>query len=98
MMRRWGDQSNPGGGMTHSSNDFVHLVSRQLSAFSRLGSLGHFYLQVIGIHQVLRGHAKTRRGNLLNRATAPIAVGIAFEAFRIFAALPRVAFRTNAVH
>ena len=53
--------------MSHSTNPIVHFVSGKLTAFSWLGSLGHFDLELVGICQVVGSYAKTTRGYLLDR-------------------------------
>jgi hypothetical protein len=70
----------------------VHLVAGQLAALAGLGALRHLDLQLVGVHQVVRRHAEAARGHLLDRAAAPVAVGIAAcEARLVFAALAGVA-------
>ena len=62
--------------MAHTSNPIVHLVSGQVTAFARLGSLGHLDLQLDGVGQVVRCHAKTSGSNLLDGAAFAVAVGL----------------------
>ncbi len=54
----------------------IHFVPGQLSAFARLGALRNLDLQVVRIHQIIDGHAESRRSHLLDRAAPQIAVGI----------------------
>ena len=46
-------------------DNLVHLEAGQLTALSRLGTLGHLDLDLFGIHQVFGGHTETSGGNLL---------------------------------
>ena len=66
MVGRRGDQRDARNGMTRLCNDVVHLVPRQLPAFSRLGSLGHLDLYFICIYQVFRCYAETSRCHLFD--------------------------------
>ena len=56
--------------MAHARNRFVHFVAGKLAAFAGLRALRHLDLQLVGIHQVVGGHAEARRGHLLD-GTAP---------------------------
>ena len=55
--------------MSHSTNPIVHFVSGKLTAFSWLGSLGHFDLKLCRICQVMTGYTKSSRRNLLDGAS-----------------------------
>ena len=48
----------------------------QLAAFAGLRALRDLDLQIVRVDQVIRGDAETRRGHLLDRAAAQIAVRI----------------------
>ena len=98
VMRRRRDQAYAGDGMAHPRDDFVHFVAGQLAAFAGLGALRHFDLQFVGVDQVIGGDAEARGGHLLDRAAAPVAVGIALEASFVFPALAGVGFAADAVH
>ena len=84
--------------MAHTSNPIVHLVSGQVTAFARLGSLGHLDLQLDGVGQVVRCHAKTSRSNLLDRAAFTVAVGLWSIADGVLTAFTRIRFTADAVH
>ena len=54
----------------------IHLVARQLAAFAGLGALRDLDLQLVGIHQIIRGDAEPAGRHLLDGAAPPIAVRI----------------------
>src|SRR6185312_6113674 len=97
-MRRWRDQSNTGCRVARTGDPVINLMAGQLPAFARFGALGHFYLQLIGIGQVVRSNAETRRSDLFNCRPHGIAVRYRFISYFIFASLAGVAFTANAVH
>ena len=55
----------------------IHLVAGQLSALSRLGSLGHLNLNLLGADQILRGHTESSRSHSIHHAGLPWELGIA---------------------
>src|SRR5258708_26248612 len=96
---RWRrDQSHPGRRVTNLRDEIIDLVAGKLTALAGLRTLRHLDLQLVSIHQVMAGHAKTRRRDLLDRTAAKIAVGIANEAGGILAALAGVALAADPVH
>ena len=84
--------------MPQPRDDIIHFVAGQLPAFARLRALRHLDLQFVGIDQIVRGHAESRRGHLLHRAAPQIAVGVGLEALFVFPALARIRFAADAVH
>ena len=94
MVWRRADQTHARCGVPSCCNPWVHLVTRQLTTFSGLGSLGHFDLEVIGVCEVLRRHSKTPRCHLLDRGTSFWIV----KTLGILAALAGIGFRSKAVH
>ena len=76
----------------------VHLVPGQLAALAGLGSLRHLDLHVVGVGQVVAGHAEPPAGHLLDRGAAQVTVGVAGEAVRVLAALAGVGPAAKAVH
>ena len=60
--------------MPDASNDVINLVAGKLAALAGFRALRHFDLQLIGIDQIVCGHAETCRGNLLDRTAAGISV------------------------
>ena len=94
VVRRRTDESHAGRAVTRLGHPRIHLVTGQLTAFSRLGSLRHLDLQIVGVHQVLTGHAESTRGHLLDgRATRGVV-----QALGILAALTGVALSADRVH
>ena len=67
-------------------------MPRQLSAFARLGTLGHFNLQLVGIDQILaRDPEPAADATCLIGAVAEIAIGVALIPNRVFAPFTGVA-------
>ena len=84
--------------MTGFGNPGIHFEGRQLSAFPRLGSLGHFDLQIGCIGQIGASHAEAAGGHLLDGTTAPVTVIIGVISIRIFTAFTTVTLAANAIH
>ena len=76
----------------------IDLVAGQLPAFAGLGALRHLDLHLLGVDEVLAGHAEAARGDLLDRAAARVAVGVAHVARRILAAFAGIRLSAEAVH
>ena len=76
----------------------IHLVPRKLTALARLGALRHLDLQLVGVDQILAGHAESPRGDLLDRAALRVAVGERDVALGILAAFAGVRLPAHAVH
>mmetsp|Transcript_33328 Transcript_33328/g.51723 ORF Transcript_33328/g.51723 Transcript_33328/m.51723 type:complete len:678 (-) Transcript_33328:277-2310(-) len=76
----------------------VHLVSGELATLARLGALGHLDLELVGVGEVVDGHAKAPRGHLLDAAAHRVAIGHLLEALWRLATLARVALGSQAVH
>ncbi len=70
----------------------------QLPALAGLGALRHLDLQLVGVDQVLAGHAEAARRHLLDRAALRVAVGHRQEALGVLAALAGVGLAAEAVH
>jgi hypothetical protein len=68
----------------------VHLVPGQLAALAGLGALRHLDLDVVGVDQVLAGHAEPAGRHLLDGAAALLAVRSGMKRSRIFAAFAGV--------
>ena len=73
-MRWWRNECHTGHRIAQPGNQVINLAAGKLTAFSRLGSLGHLDLQHFGIDQVGRCNPKTPRGNLLDLGVAQGAV------------------------
>ncbi|MNN05097.1 hypothetical protein D3C81_1178480 [compost metagenome] len=98
MVRRRRDQADTRRRSAHFRHPRIHLAAWQLAAFARLSPLGHFDLDFVGIHQIVGRNAKAPRSNLLDRATAQIAVRVRHIARGIFAAFAGVALPADPVH
>src|SRR5207302_5118979 len=70
----------------------------ELPALAGLGALGHLDLKIGGVDEVLAGDAEAPGRDLLDRAPAPIAVGVAPVARGVLAALAGIGPATDAVH
>ena len=76
VVRRRRNQADAGNRMPQARDDIVHFVTGELAALARLRALRHLDLQFFRIDQIVRGHAKAGGSDLLDRAAAPVAVGI----------------------
>ena len=94
VMRRRADQTDARRRVPGLGDPRVHLVARQLAALARLGALGHLDLQVVGVREVLGGHAEAPRGDLLHRRAARRVV----QPVGILATLTGVRLPAEAVH
>ena len=98
VMRRRRNQTYARNRVPQARDHVIHFVSRKLAAFARLRALRHLDLQFGRVHQVIRGHAESRRSHLLHRAAPRISVGIPFVALFVFAAFAGVRHSADAVH
>ena len=73
VVRRRRDQANARHRVTQEADVLGHLVTRQLAAFTRLGALRHLDLDLVGIDQILGGHAKAAGSDLLDGGTQRVA-------------------------
>ena len=94
VVRRRADQAHAGRGVAGLGHPRVDLVARQLAALAGLGALRHLDLDVVGVGEVLRGHAEPPGGDLLDRA-APLGV---VETVGVLAALAGVGLAAQPVH
>src|SRR6266704_7165817 len=76
----------------------IHLRTGELSAFAGLGALGHLDLDLFGVHEVLARDAEAPGRDLLDGASAPVAIRIAAIPTRVFAAFTGVRLRAQAIH
>src|SRR6185312_2278610 len=91
VVRRRRDQPDAGSGVAHPADVLVDLVTGELAALAGLCALGHLYLQLIGIDEIVDRDAEAPRGDLLDRRALPVrAVGGLGEAPRVLAALSSV--------
>ncbi len=98
VVRRRRDQLHAGDRVAYPRDHLVHLVPRQLPAFTGLGALGDLDLQLVGVHQVVGGHAEAARSHLLDGAAARVAVRLPPEALLVLPALAGVGSSADAVH
>ena len=98
VVRRRRDQRDAGRRAPHLRDAIVDLRAGQLTAFARLRALRDLDLQVVRVHQIVRGHAEPAGRDLLDRAAPPVAVRVGLEPVRLLAALAGVAPRAEAVH
>ena len=69
VMVGWrGNERDARNGVAGFGNHLIYLESRQLSSFSRLGALGHLYLDLFGMDQVFGGNSEASRCYLLGLA------------------------------
>ena len=92
------DERDARDGVARAGNDLVHLEAWQLSAFARLGTLGHLDLYLLGVHQILCRYAETSRSYLLRLAGEADTVHRVVEACVVFTTFARVAARAQFVH
>ena len=69
VVRRRGDQADARRRVPGLGDPRVDLVAGQLAALAGLGALGHLDLDVVGVDQVLAGHAEAAGGDLLDGAS-----------------------------
>ena len=94
VVRRRADQAHARRGVPGLGHPRVDLVAGQLAALAGLGTLGHLDLDVVGVREVLRGHAEAAAGDLLDRAAA---LGVV-ETLGVLAALTGVGLAAQPVH
>ncbi len=94
VVRRRADQAHAGRRVPGLGHPRVDLVAGQLAALAGLGALRHLDLDVVGVGEVLRGHAEAAGRDLLDRA-APLGV---VETVRVLAALTGVGLGAQPVH
>ncbi len=92
------DEPDAGRREAHPGDPLVHLVAGQLTTLARLGALRHLDLDVIGVDQVLGGHAEPAGRNLLDGGPGRIAVLIGHVPARLLTALPGVGLGADPVH
>ncbi len=73
MVRRRRNQADTRHRVAKEADVLGHLVARQLTTFTGLGTLRHLDLDLVGIDQVLGGHAKAAGRDLFDGGTQGIA-------------------------
>ena len=99
VVRRRRDQADARRRVADRADVLVDLVAGQLAALAGLRALGHLDLQLVGVDEVVDGHAEAARGDLLDRRAARVAVrrrGV--KRTRVLPALAGVRLAAEAVH
>ena len=81
--------------MAQAGDEFGHFGRGELSALSGLGALCDLDFQLFCLDEVLSGHSKAARGNLLDFV---VSVGLRAINFGIFPALACVGLTSKQVH
>ena len=98
VMRRRRNQADSRCGVSGSGYPRVYLSGWQVSAFSRLRTLGHLNLNLLGADQIAAGHAETSAGHLLNGRTPVPVTSCGIQTFLAFSALTGVGFAVKHIH
>ena len=98
MVRRRRDQADARRAVTRLGDEVIDLVAGKLAPLARLGPLGHLDLDLDGAGQVVGGDSEAAAGNLLDRAVARVAVGVAPEPGRVLPPFSGVASAADPVH
>ncbi|GBD45728.1 hypothetical protein HRbin41_00543 [bacterium HR41] len=93
VVRRRRDQTDAGRRVAELGDVVVDLVARQLATLAGLGALGDLDLDLVGVDEVVDGHAEAAGRHLLDRRAALVA-----PARRVLAALTCVGLAAEAVH
>ena len=73
VVRRRRDQADARRRVAQARDVAVDLVAGQLAALARLGALRDLDLELVGVDQVVHGHAEAAGGHLLDRRAAFVA-------------------------
>jgi hypothetical protein len=92
------DKTDTRGGVTGASNRLGHLVSRKLTTLTRLGTLGHLDLKLVGVSKVGRSDTETARSDLLDSRTHGVTVRHTLRSLGILTTLTSVGLAAKAVH
>ncbi len=84
--------------MTGLGDDLVDLETRQLTTFSRLGTLCHLDLDFLCVYQIFCCHTETAGSHLLGLAGEADAVLCRVESLIVLTTLTRVAAGTEGIH
>ncbi len=88
VVRGWADQADAWGRHPGRGDHAIHLVTRKFAAFTRLGPLGDFDLDFVGIGEIPARDSEATARDLLDRRPLRVHVGhrlaIAAEPFRRF--------------
>src|SRR5579859_6245987 len=92
------DEADARRGMPGAGDPRIDLVAGQLPAFTWLGALRHLDLQVVGVDKILRRDPEACRGDLLDRRSAQVSIGIPQIAVGILTAFTRVGLAAQPIH
>ena len=98
VMRRRRNQTHARHRMAHARDHFIHFVTGQLAAFTGLRALRHLDLQIVGVHQIMRGDAEPSGRHLFDGTAPGIAVSVGNEARFVFPALAGIGAPAHAIH
>jgi hypothetical protein len=98
VVGRRGDQTDTRGGVAGSSNLGGDLVAGQLTALTRLSTLCHLDLKLVGVGEVGGGDTETSGGDLLDGRAHGVAVLQRGATLEIFTTLTSVGLATEPVH
>ena len=98
VVRRRRNERHIRRGVAGACNPRLNLVAGQLPALAGLRALRHFDLEFVGIREIVARYAETARGDLLDGATAQVAIDVGIEAVGVFSALAAVALAADAIH
>jgi hypothetical protein len=84
--------------VTGTSDGLGNLVSGKLTTLTRLGTLGHLDLKLVGIGEVGRSDTESAGSDLLNGRAHSITVGHALRSLRILTTFTSVGLAAKAVH
>uniref|UniRef100_A0AAG5D4V1 Uncharacterized protein n=1 Tax=Anopheles atroparvus TaxID=41427 RepID=A0AAG5D4V1_ANOAO len=97
-MGRWRDQSDARHRVARISNVLRHLVPGQFAALTRLRTLRHLDLQIVGVRDVGGRHTEPPGSYLLDRRSTVVLRVLVHVPVRVLTALARVALAANAIH
>jgi len=100
MVWRRRNQTHAWGGVAYACNLGVDLMTWQLSALSRLGSLCHLDLNIVGVYQIFSGNTKPAGRDLFDGRAFRVSrtVGEWVKAFCLFTAFTGIRLTTQLVH
>jgi hypothetical protein len=92
VVRRGRDETDTSSRVTSTSDRFRDFVAGKLSSFSRLRTLSHLDLKLVGVSEVVRGNTEASRGDLLDSRAHRVSVRHDFGSFGVFSSFSRVRF------
>ena len=99
VVMRWRrDQRHAFGRMTQARNQICHLHARQLTTFTRLGTLCNLDFQLLAMVQIFRCNTKATRCDLFDLSAWVVTIWFWREMCGIFTTFTTIRFCTNAIH